>query len=458
MTDYNEIEMSLEAVFLRRRYAWQNGFRPVAVYSPDAVDHNGQPRKNAGKAAKGSGWREEAMKTPPRAVLVRPDSDALNTAFLLGELVVVDVDVLAQDLVDQLVAMIEARAGPTPLIRQGQPPKLALLYRAPAPYTKIRTPDLVLPDDTKAAVEILAKGQACVVDGVHAATGRQYQWLDQHWLDVPLSALPELTEATARGIIEDAEEMLRAAGGVDLRPRRGPPPRSRGAPLGQSFFNRVNEAALAHLDDWVRLVFPKAVHAPNGSWRIPAKLRGLPGTKQDISLDPRGIRDWHEDRGLSAIDFVRLYGRQEAVVDAALWLCEAMRAPPGKPGLGQRAAPRQHHAGGPRRAGLARAVAGGTPRRGAAGTAAAGERAGRPFAGTGHPGGRRRSSCGGRSGVARIGGGADAILCARWEARSHCPDQDAVLGRHADHGSGDPRDPARGARPGIGAGSALDAL
>jgi hypothetical protein len=88
---------TLEAVFIRRQQYWTNGYRPVPKWNPGAVDRNGEPIRNAGKASKGARWREEALQSPPRWVRQRPDSDALGTGFLCGELVAFDVDVDHQD-------------------------------------------------------------------------------------------------------------------------------------------------------------------------------------------------------------------------------------------------------------------------------------------------------------------------------------------------------------------------
>ena len=132
---------TVDAVFIRRQRYWENGYRPVAKWNPGAVDHNGEPIRNAGKASKGASWRDHALENPPRMVRVRPDSDALGTGFLCGELVPIDVDVDDQELCDRVVALIEQRIGLSRLVRQGRAPKVALCYRAPKPFHRIKTAD-----------------------------------------------------------------------------------------------------------------------------------------------------------------------------------------------------------------------------------------------------------------------------------------------------------------------------
>ena len=56
---------TLDAVFIRRQQYWTNGYRPVPKWNPGAVDLNGEPIRNAGKASKGVHWREEALQNPP---------------------------------------------------------------------------------------------------------------------------------------------------------------------------------------------------------------------------------------------------------------------------------------------------------------------------------------------------------------------------------------------------------
>jgi hypothetical protein len=319
---------TLEAVWIRRQRYWTNGYRPVPKWNPGAVDHNGEPIKNAGKASKGAGWREAALENPPRWVRLRPESNALGTGFLTGELVTVDVDVDDRELADQVVAMVEARAGRTVLVRQGRAPKLALCYRAAGnkPYKSLRSAELVLPDGRKVMLEVLADGHSLTADAIHPDTGEPYRWLDQHPLDVPLCDLGELSEARARDLAEEAEQMLREAGAVELRPREEKTKRPRNPT--ESFFEKVNEAALKDPERWVRAVFPKAKKAPNGGWRIPAPLRGSPASKQDIGIFENGIRDFHENRSMSPIDFVVMFNRIDAPVDAAMWLCRELGIAP----------------------------------------------------------------------------------------------------------------------------------
>jgi hypothetical protein len=346
---------TLDAVFICRQRSWQNGYRVCAKYNPGAVDRYGEPIRNAGKASKGAHWREDALENPPLWVRQRPDSDALGTGFLTGEFIPFDVDVDDQELCDRIVAMIERRAGRTRLVRQGRAPKLALCYRRDGqPWRRIATTEMKIgasmpgplgPGERKVMVECLAEGQSLTVFGIHPETGEPYRWLDQSPLDVPLSELPPIDEPTVREIIAEAEKLLRDAGAVDIRLREEKPRRERRS-KGSDFFARTNDWALRESDRWVPQIFPQARRQGNGAWRIPATLRGLPASKQDISIYQSGIRDFHEDRAMSAIDFVLEYGHgvhrgaaseaglirvkpeNEDLFDAAAWLLKQIGISP----------------------------------------------------------------------------------------------------------------------------------
>jgi putative DNA primase/helicase len=151
-----------------------NGYRPLEVWNPDQrVNDNGEALKNPGKQPRGK-WRELASQDPPAATEITPDTRALNSGVLCGEVVGFDVDILNQEVVDQLVRLIEISLGPTPLVRIGRPPKLLLVYQSEHPFAKLQTPELLLPDGTKCKVEVLAQGQQFVADGIHPDTGLPY--------------------------------------------------------------------------------------------------------------------------------------------------------------------------------------------------------------------------------------------------------------------------------------------
>ena len=55
-------------------------------------------------------------------------------------------------LVNTLVALVNDTIGATPLTRIGQAPKTLLAYRTEMPFTKIKTPRLLMPDGRPALI------------------------------------------------------------------------------------------------------------------------------------------------------------------------------------------------------------------------------------------------------------------------------------------------------------------
>jgi hypothetical protein len=79
-------------------------------------------------------------------------------------------------LVNTLVALVNDTIGATPLTRIGQAPKTLLAYRTEMPFTKIKTPRLLMPDGRPALIEFLASGQQFVGFGIHPETRQPYWW------------------------------------------------------------------------------------------------------------------------------------------------------------------------------------------------------------------------------------------------------------------------------------------
>jgi hypothetical protein len=319
-----------EVFRLRKSYAG-NGYRPVAIYT-------GQ------KHPRGDGWRVSALQDPPLWAESYPEDVALSTGILTGAVVAADVDILIQAITDRVVWDIEQTAGPTPLVRIGLAPKTLMTFRCEAPFSKLSTGIFIMPDGSEAKVEILADGQQFVADGIHPDTGQAYLWVNASPDVVPLSDLPTLSLEQARGIVERARALIVANGGVlkekpkkerqkSAQPERSsPPPRKNGhdtSTAGSDFFANVNVAALANLDDWVRKLFPKAVHqSGTGAWRVASADRGRPDLEEDISLHPDGIQDFGLEYGLTAIDTVIEHGAVSDAIQAALWLCERLGIAP----------------------------------------------------------------------------------------------------------------------------------
>lgn len=320
--------MSLvDEVFDRRKRYWVNAYRPLEIWNPDqTINDKNEPLKSPGKQPRGAAWQRRAMQTPPEAVRLEPDPRALNTGLLCGErLIGVDVDVPVQLLADQIVILAETAFEPTPLVRIGLPPKILLAYRVETAFRKIQTPELFLRDGTKCKVELLAKGQQFVCDGIHPDTGKPYWWTRETPETVHLDELPAIDEEQARGFIEGAERLLRQAGAKE-KERTKPNGHDHTGHRGQAgtFFLAVNRAALSDIKAWLRAIFPRARFEPGtGAWRVSSAELGR-DLEEDISVHPDGIWDFGEEQPRTAIDIVLRYGNTAKPFEAAIWLCNKL--------------------------------------------------------------------------------------------------------------------------------------
>ena len=211
-------------VFALRCVCWQNGYRPLAVYSPGAK-FRGELVKGAGKRPVTTDWLKQAMQDPPWVVGApqRVSPLALNTGLLTGELSGLDIGAMTEDVVDQIVSRIEEVLGPTPLSSIGIPPQILMCYRAVDPFGTISTQHYTMPDGSKAHFEILGTGQQVVAFGTHPVTWQPYRWRDRSPEDMPLAELPQITAEQARDLIGEAAAILEAAGGVPIHPDKPKP-------------------------------------------------------------------------------------------------------------------------------------------------------------------------------------------------------------------------------------------
>ena len=238
------------------------GYDPLPIVGPDA------PGKSPGKRPSLGGWQAmEITQDIVRSWESGPRAADTNTGVRTGKVAAVDIDVLTQSLADKLHAIATAMLGPTPLLRVGRAPKRLLCYRTAAPMAKAATPELIMPNGTKAQVEILGAGQQFVSFGIHPDTHEPYKWQGESPLDVPLADLPLIAEELVVTFIAAAEAVLRAAGGrteKEIKARKAVKEGSNGAArpkpsaAGASFFRQVNDAAIANLKPWVAHLFPRA--------------------------------------------------------------------------------------------------------------------------------------------------------------------------------------------------------
>ncbi len=336
-----------------------NGYHPVPIVGAH-INTN-----SAGKRPNMTAWQTKCLNADQQEIAgwstLRDQRECTNTGILCGEIVGVDIDVLDPALSAKLVARALELFGPSPLCRIGRAPKTLLVCRVETPHKKLTTPDLIFGNDVDnkdahAKVEILADGQQFVAFGIHPDTRAYYHWPDKSPLDVPASDVPCVTPDTLRRFIDEAEQVLRAAGGRTKKeieaPAAAPSISERATALvrppggaltgafadsnGESFWKSVNALAMVNLSRWVPALFPTAKLQPGtGAWRVSSKDLGR-DLQEDLSISPKGITDWGlSDQGdprdgkRTPISLVIEHSPQHATAPkAALWLCELMGVRP----------------------------------------------------------------------------------------------------------------------------------
>jgi Protein of unknown function (DUF3987) len=141
---------------------------------------------------------------------------------------------------------------------------------------------------------------------------------------LPFEDLPAIDAETVDAFLANAEAIL----GEVAAPVSKPKPEPREKLGGETFWTRVNSAALADPDRWVQALFPSARRqAGTGVWRVTSKDLGRP-LEEDISIHPDGIQDFGREQPETPINLVVEYGSAPNTKDAALWLCEQLGVDP----------------------------------------------------------------------------------------------------------------------------------
>lgn len=171
-----------------------------------------------------------------------------STGILLGDVCVIDIDVLDEQAAKACSDIVVSKFGEVPC-RIGKAPKSAYFFRVEGnSFSKLRTAEFKI-DGDKAQVEFLCDGQQVVVFGEHPHTKKPYSWCDKSLLDVDISQLPTISESEAQGLKDKFEQQL------GYRTKKTPERRDSKAPLPTSLnampSMKVMEEALSFIDPQV---------------------------------------------------------------------------------------------------------------------------------------------------------------------------------------------------------------
>jgi hypothetical protein len=186
--------------------AYLNGFEPI-------------PIPHGHKAPIVSGWATGDITL--ERVFSWQDRDWGNMGLRTGRLVVLDVDITSPDLSDAVVQMVQSIA-PSPIVRVGKAPKLALLYRRAddEPERRKQSSTKYQSADYSAQIEILGRGQQVVVEGVHPDTQAPYFYPAEHW-DRPLADCPTISQVQIDEILKRFDALARDHGWTPINAAAG---------------------------------------------------------------------------------------------------------------------------------------------------------------------------------------------------------------------------------------------
>lgn len=307
-------ELSLAGL---RRSLISNGYTPIPV---------------KGKRPIIKGWSALKPVDSDVEVLISNHQDHTNTGLLTGHLVAIDIDVLDIDVAMRFEELVTAMPGGERALRRvGSAPKSMFIFRTEEAHDKLATGEYEI-GGRKCQIEVLGDGQQFVAFGTHPDTGRPYEWTTPSPLDVHFDELPEIQPETILAFMEKAEGLLAEAG----VPLKAPAKVRASSQSGTTFWQRVNTAALANTDAWVRELFSSATKGSGtGAWRVTSASLGR-ALQEDISIHADGIQDFGLEQAETPISLVEKYGGAPTPKAGAFWLCDRLGLDPAAVGWEER--------------------------------------------------------------------------------------------------------------------------
>ena len=135
---------------------------------------------------------------------------ASNTGILTKLTPTLDADILNEPAAIAVEDLVRERFEERGYIlpRIGKPPKRAIPFRTPDPFSKITVNLIAADGSTGEKIEFLCVGQQVVVAGIHPDTGKPYAWPLGNPTDIAHDDLPEIAEAEAQQLVADIVELL----------------------------------------------------------------------------------------------------------------------------------------------------------------------------------------------------------------------------------------------------------
>lgn len=219
---------------------------------------------------------------------------ARSTGILCKFTPALDVDILDQSAAEAVETLARERFEERGhvLVRIGQAPKRAILFRTNDPFDKI-TVNLIAGNGMQEKIELLCNGQQVVAFGIHPGTRQPYTWFGGEPGEIKHDDLPYLSVEEARQLVQDAAELLCREHGYRRAKQR--PKKSNGADQTEDAadwsYLTSNVLAGREWHDSLRDLAAKLVASGTGTGAAINHLRGL----MDASTAPHDDR-WQERR------------------------------------------------------------------------------------------------------------------------------------------------------------------
>jgi hypothetical protein len=135
---------------------------------------------------------------------------ASNTGILCERSPVLDIDILDVAASDAAIKFVRERFGNLGkiILRYGRRPKCAIPFRTDTPFAKVQIGLIAPGGSTGQKIEILARGQQCVVHGIHPDTREPYVWTDGNPGSIKRADLPLIDGAAAQALVEGITDLL----------------------------------------------------------------------------------------------------------------------------------------------------------------------------------------------------------------------------------------------------------
>lgn len=201
--------ISTEHIASLRAALWQNGWRPLSLYTGD-------------KRPFGTDWGTRARRDPPDAVTSPVHPTATNTGILCDGLRALDIDIDDEEAATALEALAVQHFGETLVRYRANSARRLLVYRAAVgqPVKQTLAGEL-------GKLELLGKGQQFHSHGLHPS-GATLLWRPAPPEAMSRHNLPEITESALATFLKAAAPMVRSCLPASPTPRPtrcgSPPP------------------------------------------------------------------------------------------------------------------------------------------------------------------------------------------------------------------------------------------